>query len=99
MPHMPPKTFYIYMMASVSGTLYTGVTNDLIRRTFEHRTGLIEGFTKEYGCRKLVYFETFATAPEAIDRETQIKKWRREKKERLIRMRNSGWRDLWDTLF
>ncbi len=83
-------------MASVSGTLYVGVTNDLVRRVHEHRTGAIPGFAKEYSCRKLVYFETFETATDAIAREKQLKKWRREKKEFLIRTMNRGWRDMWE---
>lgn len=86
--------FYVYIMASASGTLYVGMTNDLERRVYEHKNGLIEGFTKKYGCHKLVYYEHTTYVYAAIAREKQIKKWRREKKEYLIRTINPGWKDL-----
>ena len=81
-------------MASDSGTLYVGVTNDLERRLYEHKNNLIDGFTKKYSCHKLVYFEQFNYVKDAINREKQIKKWRREKKEFLIRTINPSWKDL-----
>jgi putative endonuclease len=88
------KTFYIYIMSSESGTLYTGVTSNLEKRVYEHKNAIIEGFSKKYGCKKLVYFEESAQAVPAFEREKQIKNWRREKKEALIRKLNPGWRDL-----
>jgi putative endonuclease len=81
-------------MASESGTLYTGVTNNLERRVYEHKNELIDGFTKKYKCKKLVYFETSNDIRSAIEREKQIKKWRREKKEFLIKTLNPQWKDL-----
>ncbi len=86
--------FYVYIMASYSGTLYVGITNNLERRVYEHKYNLIEGFTKKYSCHKLVYYEHFTNVYEAINREKQIKRWRREKKQNLIRTINRGWRDL-----
>ena len=98
--HMPQeKKFYVYMMASPSGTLYLGMTNDIIRRCYEHRNRLFAGFSKQYGCSKLVYFEACPDACTALNREKQIKKWNRGKKLFLIRQLNPGWRDLWDSLF
>ena len=86
--------YYVYIMASERGTLYIGMTNDLLRRVYEHKQGLIEGFTKKYGCKKLVYFEKSEDVHEIIDREKQLKKWRREKKENLIKSTNPKWADL-----
>jgi putative endonuclease len=85
-------------MASESGTLYIGVTNDLVRRVFEHREGAVDGFTFKYGCKKLVYFEDSNSIEVAITREKQLKKWRREKKEYLIRSRNPRWLDLYPSI-
>lgn len=86
--------FYVYIMASESGTLYIGMTNNLERRVYEHKNNLIEGFTKKYDCHKLVYYEHTTDVYAALTREKQIKKWRREKKEYLIRTINPGWKDL-----
>ncbi len=73
------KQYYVYMMASKrNGTLYVGVTNDLIRRVYEHRHGLVQGFTKKYGVTRLVYYEVLDDPHEVITREKRIKKWRRE---------------------
>lgn len=88
------KNYCVYIMASESGTLYTGVTNNLERRVYEHKNELIDGFTKKYKCKKLVYFETSNDIRSAIEREKQIKKWRREKKEFLIKTLNPQWKDL-----
>jgi putative endonuclease len=88
------KVFYIYIMASESGTLYTGVTSNLEKRVYEHKNGVFDGFSKKYGCKKLVYFEEGTQATPSFEREKQIKGWRREKKEALIRISNPGWRDL-----
>jgi len=88
------KDYYIYIMASESGTLYIGVTNDIVRRAFEHKEGLIVGFTKKYGCNKLVYYEATSDIESAIVREKQLKNWNRNKKEALIRSININWMDL-----
>jgi putative endonuclease len=91
------KTFYVYMLASSRyGTLYIGVTSNLIKRIWEHREGVVEGFTKEHGVKQLVWFETHADAISAITREKQLKKWQREWKIRLIQQDNPYWRDLFD---
>lgn len=84
----------VYIMASKSGTLYVGVTHDLENRVWEHKNNIYEGFTKKYQCHKLVYFEDHDLHIEAIDREKQIKKWRRGKKQALIKTLNPGWQDL-----
>jgi putative endonuclease len=85
----------VYILASKPrGTLYVGVTNDLVRRVAEHREGLVPGFTKTYGVKMLVYFEEHADINEAIKREKQIKRWARSWKIELIREKNPEWRDL-----
>ena len=81
-------------MASYKKTLYIGVTNDLLRRVNEHREKIIEGFTKRYNCTNLVYYDHFSDINEAIEREKQLKKWRREKKIWLIESMNPNWVDL-----
>tara|TARA_Y100000294_G_C8326182_1_gene244735 strand:+ start:96 stop:476 length:381 start_codon:yes stop_codon:yes gene_type:complete len=86
--------FYVYIMASYRGTLYTGVTNDLTRRVFEHRYKLLQGFTKKYNISKLVFYETTADVRSAIEREKQIKGWLRSKKVALIESLNPYWLDL-----
>ena len=89
----------VYMLASQpNGTLYTGVTNDLVRRVWEHRNDTIDGFTKQYGVHRLVYYELHASMIEAIRREKQIKKWRRAWKIELIEKENPEWRDLWSSI-
>ncbi|MFO0703783.1 MAG: GIY-YIG nuclease family protein [Patescibacteria group bacterium] len=90
--------YYTYIMASDSGTLYIGVTNNLQRRVYEHKYKLIEGFSSKYNCKKLVFYEEYKDVNEAIVREKVIKKWRREKKEDLIRSKNIHWNDL-STIF
>lgn len=87
--------FYVYIMASNSGTLYTGFTNDLTRRVCEHKKDINEGFTKKYKCHKLVYYEYYNDVKIAITREKEIKKWRRAKKEELIKNMNPKWKDLY----
>ena len=82
-----------------SGILYAGVTNDLARRVFEHREGLIEGFSKRYGLKMLVYYERFDDIRDAIQREKIIKHWPRAWKVRLIHAMNPEWKDLYNTLF
>ena len=84
-----------YMLASQrNGTLYTGVTSDLMARIYLHRQGLVEGFTRQYGVKMLVWFEQHATMEQAIQREKRIKKWNRAWKLRLIEESNPDWRDL-----
>jgi len=91
--------FYVYILASKrNGTLYIGVTNDLARRVGEHREGLVEGFTRTYGVKRLVYFEPFDDINAAIHRETRLKKWKRQWKMDLIQSCNVHWDDLFDTI-
>ena len=91
--------FWVYILASKpGGTLYVGVTNDLIRRTYEHRNGMVAGFTRHYGVKSLVYFEQHDTAQAAIQREKNIKHWPREWKIDLIVAANVEWRDLYDEI-
>ena len=90
------KTFYVYLLASQrNGTLYTGVTSDLVKRVWEHREGVAESFTSEYGVKHLVWFEVHDNAISAITREKQLKKWNREWKINLIQQENPTWRDLY----
>ena len=87
---------WLYILASKpGGTLYVGVTNDLVRRVFEHREGAVEGFTKRYDVKLLVYYEKHETVPLAIQREKNIKHWSREWKIDLIVSLNPEWRDLY----
>jgi putative endonuclease len=81
------------------GVLYTGVTNNLERRVWEHRNGVVRGFTKHYKVDRLVYYEDFRDARSAIAREKEIKAWRREKKNDLVRKLNPDWEDLGARLF
>jgi putative endonuclease len=93
------RSFWIYILASrPRGTLYVGITNDLVRRVYEHREGLAEGFTKGYGVKMLVYYEQHATAIAAIQREKNIKHWPRKWKIDLICSTNPDWRDLWEDI-
>ncbi|MGY3690994.1 putative endonuclease [Bradyrhizobium sp. USDA 3240] len=87
--------YYVYLLASRKhGTLYLGVTNDIVRRVHEHRTKAAPGFTSRYGVDKLVWFEVYDDATSAITREKELKKWRRDWKIRLIEEQNPGWEDL-----
>lgn len=86
--------YYVYIMGSISGTLYIGITNHLIKRVYEHKKGLIDGFSKKYKCKKLLYFEEYKHVQDAIKREKQLKNWRRFKKIGLINKKNSKWEDL-----
>ena len=91
--------FYVYVMTNRPvGTLNIGVTNDLARRAFEHREGLTQGFTRRYNLDRLVYYETYPTAYEAIQREKAMKKWNRAWKIALVEGMNPEWRDLHDEL-
>jgi putative endonuclease len=90
---------WVYIMTNWSnGTLYVGVTNNLPRRAWEHREGLVEGFTKRYGLKRLVFYERHAHILSAIQREHNIKHWPRQWKVRLISAQNPGWADLYDQL-
>ncbi len=91
---MPNRIFYVYILASNSGTLYTGMTNNLERRVSEHKRSKIPGFTKKFKVNRLVHFEEFGFVEDAIAREKQIKSWRREKKVKLITETNPKWQDL-----
>jgi len=91
--------FYVYIIASPSGTLYIGVTNNLFRRVEEHKKGKIEGFSKKYSCNKLVYYEYYEYVYDALEREKQLKRWNRNKKENLIKAFNPHWDDLFKNLF
>jgi putative endonuclease len=93
------RQFYVYILASRKhGTLYIGITNDLIRRVYKHKLKLVRGFSARYGISKLVYFEVFDDPTSAIAREKQLKKWRRDWKIELIESQNPGWVDLSATL-
>ena len=94
------KTFYLYMMTNRSRVvLYTGITNSLVRRVWEHQNGDIEGFTKKYRVNRLVYYENFDDPRHAISREKEIKGWRRAKKNALVETKNPKWADLSPMLF
>jgi putative endonuclease len=93
------KTFCVYMMASKkNGTLYIGVTNDLVRRVWEHKHNIIQGFTQKYNIHKLVWFEATSDINAAIVREKRMKKWRRQWKIDLIEKENPEWVDLYDEI-
>ena len=93
------KQFYVYILASKrNGTLYTGVTSDLIQRVWQHKHHMVEGFTKKYRVKKLVYYEVHDNAESAITREKRIKKWRRKWKLRLIEEKNPQWTDLYNEI-
>lgn len=90
------KTYYVYILASGRrGTLYVGVTNDLVRRVYEHKAGTADSFTKRYGVKDLVWFEATPDVEEAIRSEKRIKRWRRSYKINVIEERNPEWRDLY----
>lgn len=96
---MREHLYFVYMLASCrNGTLYIGVTNDVMRRTWEHKNNIAEGFTKRYGVHILVWYETFGDIGAAIAREKQLKGWNRAWKIKLIERTNSGWNDLYDRL-
>ena len=92
-------TAYVYILSSRrNGTLYIGVTNDLVRRCHEHREGAINGFTKRYGIKQLVHFEKFVDIRSAIQREKSLKRWSRQWKLALVDKSNPEWRDLFETI-
>jgi putative endonuclease len=93
------KQFYVYILASQrNGTLYTGMTSNLLQRIWQHKEELVDGFTMKYRVKKLVYFEVHDTAESAIIREKQIKKWRRWWKVDLIEKSNPDWKDLYNLI-
>jgi putative endonuclease len=94
------KAGCVYIMASgKNGTIYIGVTSDLVARVYAHREGLVPGFTKKYGCKSLVWYEAFEDLQQARQRELQMKEWKRGWKIRLIEEENLDWNDLYSTLF
>ena len=97
---MNTKQYFVYIMTNkINTTLYTGVTNNLSRRVFEHKNKLVEGFTKKYNLDKLVYYELYTDIYEAIGREKQIKSGSRAKKIKLIKAMNPKWKDLYDGIW
>ena len=86
--------YWVYLLTNRSGTLYVGVTNDLARRTAEHKAKALPGFTSRYHLDRLIYCEEYPTARDAIAREKQLKGWRRSKKVALVNAANPSWRDL-----
>jgi putative endonuclease len=96
---MKDHTYFLYILASQrNGTLYVGITNNLLRRVQEHRDGLVPGFTKKYGVKMLVYFEVHGDIVEAIAQEKRMKRWLRRWKLELIEKQNPPWLDLWPGL-
>ncbi len=91
---MERRTYFVYVVASKSRVLYIGMTNSIDRRVWEHKNGVIEGFSKQYRCHRLVYYESFDDVRKAIDREKQLKRWSRMKKVWLIERMNPAWEDL-----
>ena len=92
---MEDKLYFVYLLTNWENTvMYTGMTNDLQRRLYEHKNKLIKGFTSKYNVSKLVYFESTPDVTSAIAREKEIKKWRRGKKDALVVQQNPGWVDL-----
>ena len=93
------KQFYVYILCSKrNGTLYIGVTSDLVKRVYEHKFNLVEGFSKKYNVHCLVWYETHDSAESAITREKQIKKWKRMWKLKVIEQNNPDWNDLYETI-
>jgi putative endonuclease len=92
-------SFFFYILASRrNGTLYTGMTDDLVKRTWQHRNGVMPGFTKKYGVKMLVWYELHESRESALMRERQIKKWNRIWKLQIIEQMNPAWCDLWDNI-
>ena len=93
------KNFYVYILSSKrNGTLYTGITSNLLKRVYEHKHRLVEGFTKKYKVHSLVWYEVHESAESAIMREKQIKKWKRDWKLKLIEKENPEWIDLYEKI-
>ena len=89
------ENYYVYIMGNERPTLYTGVTNDLIRRVYEHKQEAVEGFTKKYALKKLLHLEIFSSPQEAIEREKKLKDWHRDWKLDLIKKNNPTFKDLY----
>jgi putative endonuclease len=93
------RVYYVYILASrIGGTLYVGVTSDLVRRVYQHREKLLKGFTEKYGVSRLVYYEAFGEIGAAIRREKQLKRWNRAWKVQLIEKKNPNWDDLYPVI-
>ena len=93
------KMYYVYILTNkYNKVLYVGITNDLIRRTYEHKSNLVEGFTSKYNVHKLVYYDLTSDVMSAITREKQVKGWTRNKKIKLIESMNPGWKHLYDEI-
>lgn len=92
------KEYYVYILTNKSGTLYIGVTGNLQKRIWEHKNKVVEGFTKKYNIDKLIYFEQTENVMSALEREKQLKKWKRQKKEDLIIRINPRWEDLYNQI-
>jgi putative endonuclease len=93
------KAGYVYIVASKrNGTIYIGATSDLVKRAWQHRNGVVGGFTKRYGCKRLVWFQHFDSIDDARRRELQMKEWQRPWKLRVIEEVNPEWKDLYPTL-
>ena len=96
---MRERVYYVYILASgIGGTLYIGVTGNLVRRVYEHREKVVKGFTAKYDVARLVYFEQFGEIGAAIQREKRMKKWNRAWKIRLIEEKNPNWDDLYPSI-
>jgi len=96
---MKQKYYYVYILSNkYNNVLYVGITNDLIRRVYEHKNKLVEGFTEKYNVDKLVYYELFNDPINAITREKQLKGYSRKKKVELVNSFNPGWKDLYESL-
>jgi putative endonuclease len=93
------KNYYLYIITSKkNGTLYIGITGDLVKRIYEHKQNAVDGFTKKYNVHQLVYYEVYRDIEEAILREKQMKKWNRKWKVRIIEEKNPEWKDLYDEI-
>ena len=93
------KTYYVYIMTNQNNkVLYIGVTNNLQRRVYEHKNGLLEGFTKKFNCKKLIWYKQTGDINSAIQEEKRMKKWKREFKENVINEMNPKWNDLYEGL-
>jgi putative endonuclease len=93
------KSYHVYILASrKNGTLYIGVTNDLVRRVYDHKNDSIDGFTKKYGVHTLVHYESYKDVHDALIREKRLKKWKRQWKIDLIESKNPAWKDLYSEI-
>ena len=96
---MRERVYYVYILASrIGGTLYVGVTSDLVKRVYQHREKLAKGFTQRYGVHRLVYYEALGEVSAAIQREKQLKRWNRAWKIKLIEEKNLNWDDLYPSI-